>query len=242
MANLEPSASREAAPHGVASHAEVQAFLQDTTFDRYQAIELPYSMRTPGMDRSRSAGLVFRYPLTGKSLLDVGCKYGYFCHEAVKRGVRSAKGIDINPDNIRIAQRIIDLWRRPIAVECLDIMALPAQETYDVVLFLNVIHHLLDPVGAMVRLASITQELLIAELPTPLDRQLKLSKVKRYLLRGFFRETPLVYIDEREYHRVWYFSRAAFDNLFCKQMQLFRRLEWVDSPRKAHRLLVYCWK
>jgi 2-polyprenyl-3-methyl-5-hydroxy-6-metoxy-1,4-benzoquinol methylase len=242
MAHLEPNTQSGDETQAVASRAEVQVFLQYTTFDRYQAIELPYGMQTPGMDRGHSAALVFTYPLDGKSVLDVGCKYGYFCHEALKRGARCVKGIDVNAENIRIAQRIIDLWQRPILVECLDIMALGESDMYDVVLFLNVMHHLLDPVDAMVRLASVTRELLIAELPTPLDTQLKLSKVKRYLLRRFFRDSPLVYIDERVHHRPWYFSRTAFENLFLKQMHLFRRLEFVDSPRKANRLLVYCWK
>jgi SAM-dependent methyltransferase len=242
MANLQPKACTGNEMREVASRAAVQGFLQHTRFDRYQAIELPYGMQTPGMDRGHSAALVFKYPLDWKSVLDVGCKYGYFCHEALKRGAHHVKGIDVNVENIRIAQKIIDLWQRPILVECLDILALSEHAVYDVVLFLNVIHHLLDPVGAMVRLALITRELLIAEIPTPLDTQLKLPKVHRYLLRKFFRQTPLVYIDERVYHRGWYFSRTAFENLFLKQMHLFRRLEFLDSPRKANRLLVYCWK
>ena len=57
---------------------------------RYQKIELPYGMSTGGKDRSATAKAIFPDDLTGKTVLDVGCRYGYFCFEALKRGASRA--------------------------------------------------------------------------------------------------------------------------------------------------------
>ena len=112
---------------------------------------------------------------------------------------------------------------------------------YDVVLFLNVLHHLISPVEAMKNLAQVANELLIVEFPTLLDIQTSMNLISRTIYKIFLSKSPLVYIDSRQYHRVWYFSKKAFVNLFVEQMKLFKKVEFQPSPRKKGRLIAYCW-
>src|SRR5690606_34758076 len=69
----------------VAEKSEVERFLARTDLEAYQRMELPHGLSTGGRDRSRSVEAVFAHPVAGRSVLDVGCKYGFFCHEALLR-------------------------------------------------------------------------------------------------------------------------------------------------------------
>src|SRR4051812_5301551 len=60
----------------------------------YQRLVLPGGQVVPGVDRSDVADRVFPADLTGRSVLDVGCYYGYFLHEAARRGARRAVGVE----------------------------------------------------------------------------------------------------------------------------------------------------
>lgn len=221
---------------------DVKRFLQTTSFDNYQSIELPHGLKTPGMDRSRSAEIIFRNPVKGKSLLDIGCKYGYFCHEAFGRGAEHITGIEIDENNARIATRIAELWGRDISIQCADFMTLDIRETYDVVLFLNVLHHILSPVEALRIIGSVARELAVIEFSTILDDHSRLSVFQKLLIKTFFPTLPLAFIGTERYHKIWYFSRQALHNLLVKQLDLFRKVEFIVSPRKTGRLIAFCWK
>jgi len=221
---------------------EVLQFLEGTKFSRYQSIELPYGLKTPGMNRQKSADLVFRYPVKDKSVLDIGCKYGYFCHEALKRGACEITGVEISDHNASVAKRIAELWNRKIEIRNTDFMSIPDSQKYDVVLFLNVMHHMLSPVLVMKKLNSIAREIVIVEFPTLFDRHTGFSMVKKVLLKTLFDREPIMYMGDKRYHRTWYFSKDAFLNLFKKQLNLFKKIDFENSPRKKGRLIAYCWK
>jgi 2-polyprenyl-3-methyl-5-hydroxy-6-metoxy-1,4-benzoquinol methylase len=226
---------------GVADRAEVERFLAGTKMEAYQRIELPHGLATPGRDRSHSVTEVFRHPVAGKSLLDVGCKHGYFCHEALRRGATRVKGIDIEAENVAITREIARLWNRPIEAELVDFLALP-EEPFDVVLFLNVLHHVLDPVAALRKLAALSRERLVIEFATPFDHQAGFGPIARRLLRPLLESHSLVHLGERSYHRAWYFSGTALERLLVQHLELFRRVELHRSPQWRGRLLAHCWK
>jgi len=226
----------------LASKNEVLRFLRETELSGYQSIELPYGLKTPGMDRIRSADLVFKYSVKDKSVLDVGCKYGYFCHEALKRGAVEVAGVEISEQNVKVAREVVELWNHKIEIRNADFMSIPDSQRYDVVLFLNVMHHILSPVMAMKKLNSIAKKMVIVEFPTLYDTHTKLSKIQTIVLRILFANKPLLFIGDKNYHRTWYFSKNAFVNLFMKQMNLFKKIEFEISPRKKGRLIAYCWR
>jgi predicted nicotinamide N-methyase len=67
------------------TEAQVRKMLAEDDFS-YQNIELPYGLSTGGADRSSTARHIFPDDMTGKTVLDLGSKFGYFCFEALKRG------------------------------------------------------------------------------------------------------------------------------------------------------------
>lgn len=225
----------------VASVEEARGFLDKYQFDGYQSLDLPHGLKIPGRDWSERAESVFRHPVRGKTVLDVGCRYGYFCHQGILRGARRVVGIEGNKEYAAIAKAIVDLWGRNITILCQDLYDIESSVQYDIVLFLNMLHHIINPVGAMKRLAQVTNELLIVEFSTLLDRQTNMSVLSRTLYKIFFSRSPLAYIGSRRYHRTWYFSKDAFNSLFIKQMDLFRKVEFTSSLGKKGRLLAYCW-
>ncbi len=102
------------------SEEQVRDFLSKEKLS-YQNIEMPYGLSTGGDDRSYTCQKIFPDDLTGKTVLDVGCKYGYFCIEAIKRGAKKVVGIDFDRDNIRKARLIADCLGFNITYELFDI-------------------------------------------------------------------------------------------------------------------------
>ena len=224
------------------SKEDVLKFLNETDLKGYQSIELPFGLKTPGMDRSKSADIVFKHLVKDKSVLDIGCKYGYFCHEAILRGASLVNGVEISKTNVEIAKRIVNLWGRDIEIIEGDFLETDINEKYDVVLLLNVLHHLISPVDILKKVSKCANELAIIEFPTILDDHTGLSAIKKGIYRLFFNSFPLIYLGNQKYHRIWYFSKPAFKNLVMDQLSLFKRVKFISSPRKKGRTIAFCWK
>jgi SAM-dependent methyltransferase len=225
----------------IASFDDVKEFLRRNEFDGYMGVDLPHGLKVPGTDLSESANAVFKYPLRGKSVLDVGCRYGYFSHEAMMRGAVKTVGVEMEKGYADIAAEISKLWGRNITILCQDLKDIDDSIHYDVTLLLNLLHHLISPVESMGKLAGITNEMLIVEFATIFSPQTKINFISRILYTLFSSDLPLAYIGSRKYHRTWYFSKSAFINLFVKQMNLFKSIEFQVSPRKKGRMLAYCF-
>lgn len=225
----------------IASISEVKEFLTRAKFGGYQSIELPYGLKTPGMDRTKSANIIFRNSVKDKSVLDIGCKYGFFCHEALLKGAKKVVGIDISQDNVYIAQNIVRLWGRDIEIRLGDFLEMDTSEKFDVVLFLNVLHHMISPVQALQKIGEIAQGIVVIEFSTIFDHHTGFSKIQRICLQSLFKKVPFTFVSDILYHRTWYFTKDSFLNLFVKQLKLFRKTEFIDSPRKKGRLIAFCW-
>lgn len=124
---------------------------------QYQGIELPHGFNTRTYaERSVRDELVkekidfMQWPnLKGKSFLDVGCNIGAFCFDAYNRGASKVVGIDANPNRVKCASEIRDMWghdRRRLQFKAGKIEELGklvgSTPVFDVVLFLSVYHHL----------------------------------------------------------------------------------------------------
>lgn len=234
--------SGERAGAGIASRDEVLRFLAESKIDNYQRIELPHGLVTPGLDRAPSEERALQIDLTGRSLLDLGCKYGYFCHRALLRGATRVVGVDNNPESVRVARRIAELWDREIEFVCGDFLDFEEDERFDVVLFLNMLHHVVDPIVALHKVAALTRELLVVEFATPADRQTRVPRWARWPVAALTRRLPLVYLGNTPGRRIWYPSQQAFANLMTTHLGGFRKLEFEPSPLRRGRLLARCWK
>jgi SAM-dependent methyltransferase len=149
----------------LASPEEVEAFLRTTSFSGYQAVPLPHGRRVPGEDRMASVEAVFGHGIEGGSVLDVGTYYGRFLYEAKARGAARAVGVELDPGRWSIADRIAALHGRTYDVLKGRIEDVELDERFDLVLVLNVLHHVPDPVAVMRRAASLCRGVVIVEFP-----------------------------------------------------------------------------
>jgi SAM-dependent methyltransferase len=114
----------------------------------------------------------FPHGLSGKYCLDIACNEGYFSHLLFRRGA-VVKGIDVRKTNIERARKVqailgYDPQRLVFQVE--DFLSNQDQpDTYDLTLFLGLLYHLENPMGAIRSLHRITRTLCIIE--TQLTRQ-----------------------------------------------------------------------
>jgi tRNA (mo5U34)-methyltransferase len=119
----------------------------------------------------RNAGIVFNMPLTGKTVLDIGCWDGAYSLEATRRGAKRVLGVDHFVWHHAGAgdRRAIELVRQHLAptieVQDIDIPDLSVETVgnFDIVLFCGVFYHLRHPFEALERIARIATECLVLE-------------------------------------------------------------------------------
>lgn len=234
--------------------AEIDEFLASTAFTGYQSVPLPEGRAVPGRDHVQTVEAVFGFDVTGKSVLDVGCYYGRLSLEAVSRGARRAVGLEADPERHAVAQRIAALHGNSYEVRLGRVEDLHKDERFDVILLLNVIHHLTDPVAVLRHLAAICDDTLIVEFPTPGDRamlarllsrgrppagwQRLLARAGSAAYRRVGESLPLVAVGSRQYHQVWYFSPAGFRSLCVVHLGLFKQVIFTRSLNG--RYLAFC--
>lgn len=223
------------------TEAQVRALLAEESLT-YQNIELPYGLSTGGHDRSPTCARIFPADMTGKTVLDVGSKYGYFCFEALRRGAKRAVGLDIDEDSLRKARRLAECLNAPAEFHRLNIEEDEFNEKFDYVLCLNVIHHLKNPLSAIERLAALTGERLVLEVADigPHDRKkLGLSLFQSMVLN----RAPVLYvgrslISDRYSPQTFFIARAALENLLLHQRKSFSHLDVFDSDFKSRYIAI----
>jgi 2-polyprenyl-3-methyl-5-hydroxy-6-metoxy-1,4-benzoquinol methylase len=241
------------------TYQDVRQFVENTAFSGYQQIELPFGMTIPGRDCGKVADIVFPERLDGKSVLDVGCYYGYFVHEALNRGASRAVGVEADAERFAIANEIARLKSNGAGIVYSRAESISLDEQFDIVLLLNVLHHVLDPIAVMLNLASLCRETMVVEfceitdagylqsaLPSSSGQSLAsrlINRLKRLrhtlLMQWAMGNLPLMAVGAREYHRTFYFSRAAFVNLFTVHHKLYSKVEFKPSLRK-YRAFAIC--
>jgi tRNA (mo5U34)-methyltransferase len=107
--------------------------------------------------------------LTGKTVLDVGSFDGYFSFAAERFGASRVAAVDTHAWRRPGARERFEHTRDTLAsrVEDLDVAVLDVSPRtvgkFDVVLFLGALNHMRDPLLALERMASVTNELLVVE-------------------------------------------------------------------------------
>jgi SAM-dependent methyltransferase len=243
--------------HQPAPPEEVEAFLRTTSFSGYQAVPLPHGHRVPGDERAASVELVYGENIAGRTVLDVGTYYGRFLCEAKARGAARVVGIEADPERFSIADQISELHGRTYEVLEGRIEDVDLQERFDLVLVLNVLHHVADPVAVMRRAASLSRDLVVVEFPmadhhgyisdllkrgrpTPRLRDKAMARACSFGLRIAGRRLPLMAVGGDTYHRTFYFNPSAFQNLFMVHHPLFDEISFAASPDWPGRCLARC--
>jgi SAM-dependent methyltransferase len=237
-----------------ASKQEIEAFLKSTHFTGYQSVPLPYDLRVPGSDKREAVDFYLGDRVQGKSVLDVGTYYGLYPCEAISRGAIRAVGIEQDPERYSVAKRISEFHGIRYEIRNANVEQLDGMERFDLVLFLNVLHHVLDPIEAISRLTRLCSDTLLVEFCLPWDYSyLKFIKgedgrvhgrgwamARSILMRLACGGLPIMAIGDREYHRTFYFSPEAFRNLFVLHHKFFESVSFAPSPSSRFRCVAIC--
>lgn len=219
---------------------QVKEILQERKFE-YHRVELPYGLHTPGADRSETRDLVLPRSLKGKSVLDVGSALGYFCFEAEARGANRVVGVELKKTRLRDALLLKDIKGSQVEFIQQDIVSDPIDERFDLILLLNVIHHLAEPFRVMRQLASVTNERLVIEFPTFADSKFRKS-VRLRLPPFLYNRLPLVGVSSMaRADQTFVFTPSAIKRVLLDHERLFDEVDIVRSPM-AGRVLAICRK
>ena len=131
----------------------------------YQQIQLAPDLVTPGNVKSGER-LRFLDPtfIKNKSVLDIGCNEGYYCHWAKKNNAKKVVGIDILERKIEQAKTVSEILQLDLEFFQKSIFDINKNEKYDVVFCFAVLTEIKDILSAIDILKSITNERLYLEL------------------------------------------------------------------------------
>ncbi len=216
----------------------------------YQQIDLPYGMSTSGRDRSQTSDIIFAESIKGKSVLDIGCFLGSFCHEAVRRGANRVVGIDVDEDRLRQARLVADCvgMAKDIEFKLLDIETGNLDEQFDVVLMLNVLHHLRNPLAVLDKVIAQTKERLVLEVASPAS-----LRPKTYLkllgagwwTRRKLEKLPLILVGRdgpvNNNEQKFFFTPLSLQNLLLEHKGCFARLD-TSGYKFKNRFIAIAWK
>jgi tRNA (mo5U34)-methyltransferase len=140
----------------------------------FHQLDLGDGIITPGLTSLEvlraSAEAFFNMPLSGKSVLDIGCFDGFYSYEALRRGAAYVLAADhfMWHSNPRCRQAF-ELARSRIAADLPDIdidvldMTQERVGIFDIVLFAGVLYHMRNPFLAVERVAPLVRETMILE-------------------------------------------------------------------------------
>lgn len=221
---------------------EIEDFLARERLS-YQKIELPFGLSTPGSDRPEMCDRIFG-DVAGKSVLDIGSYLGYFCQEAMRRGASSAHGLEADPEKVRQSNALAQMNALAPTFSAGDVETFDLEQRYDVVLCLNVMHHLFDPIGVLLRLARATRHKLVLEVASinPRDgRKLGLGLLTRHLIGRL----PLLYVahgspaaSKRTNAQKYFFTPESIRTILREHTQLFYEVEIVPSSFKQRFVVI----
>lgn len=207
---------------------------------RYQ--QIPGLPQNNSSDRSYINDHAFAGQVRNSKILDIGSNLGYFCLEAVSRGMKQAVGIETDPENVRKSNeiaRILNLKNITIINGDFETTSFDNQK-FGVILCLNVLHHFFDPISAIRKIISLADDRIVIEfaVPTILDVIRRRISLVSYISS---RSPSIVLGVSRLYtdgSRTFLFSPKAMRVLFDQHHAGFDRVKIQKSPFKGRYVLV----
>lgn len=144
----------------------------------FHSIELAGGVVTSGVKSKATlkaeAALVFKYPVAGKTVLDIGAWDGFFSFEAERLGAADVLSTDSfcwggpgwgTKAGFDFAHLSLRSRCRSLEIDVFDLDP-KASGQFDVVLFLGVFYHLRDPRGGLERAAAMSRDQIVVETVT----------------------------------------------------------------------------
>jgi methionine biosynthesis protein MetW len=149
---------------------------------------------------------LFSYIPEKSRVLDVGCSSGNFGEVLIHEKKCEVIGIDIDkPDVTRAQKKLTAAHVRNIERENVDDLG-----TFDVVIFADVLEHLLDPIGALEKVKKILRPggRIVFSIPNMAH-----ISVRLHLLKGFFEYMPIGVLDRTHLH---YYDEIEVKHIFAE--------------------------
>ncbi len=202
----------------------------------YQNVRLPHGLETGGDDRSETAEAIFPKRLDGKSVFDLGCRYGFFCFFAEDRGAETTVGAEIDAEYVRKCTLLAEMKQSGAAFERFDIETDQFSRQFDYVLCLNVLHHLRNPLSALEKLIHATRETLVLETAGFHRRDRRKNKVSAWMALVLSR-LPLFYI-ARNSAQTFFITVPALQALLLEKRADFARVDVIKAGHKGRPILL----
>lgn len=112
----------------------------------YQDIELPTGLAVEGYSESEKTWkrILSMVDFFNKSVLDIGSFHGFFSFKAEDKGAAKVVGIEKNKNAFEVAKKIALLKNSKAFFVIGDIVQYKSNYIYDIVLVLNILHHVSD--------------------------------------------------------------------------------------------------
>lgn len=200
----------------------------------------------PLWEQRRYSDVIFKHPVVGKSVLDIGAWDGYFSFEAEKRGASRVLATDHfcwsgpgwgTKDGFNHVHRVTGSKVESLDVDVFDLDP-EKHGTFDVTMLLGVIYHLTDPFGGLKKAASVTGDCLIVETHTDMNNTRK--PVMRYYLGSELNGDPTNF---------WGPNRLCLENML-RELGFTRFDSWFYPSAKRRwlpwnqrgRLIMHAWR
>ena len=192
-----------------------------------------------GSARSATLSQVLQMPLAGKRVLDVGCAEGAAALSAYRMGARVTA---IEPWKKRFdeARLIAESLDADIDLRNLYLEELAEPDnSYDVVMALNVIHHQPDPLAFIDQLSRLTSEYLVLEYPSLSDARFRST----FDFAGELPDDlPLFGLSTADQDQTFVFSPAGLTRYLVDTVATFTEHESFSSPKSNRWITIFSGK
>lgn len=197
--------------------------------------------REDGTAASRAATLsvALRMPVARKRVLDVGCAEGAAALSAERMGAE-VTAIEPRTRRFNQARAIAESLGSRIDFRNVSLTDVhDPSDSYDVVLALNVIHHVADPFAFLDRLAELTSSHLVLEYPGPNDRKFKATLGQDAAIDE---DLPLVGVSTAAKGQTFVFAPASLERYLTDTTAVFDTHELRHSPIAGRWVSVFSGK
>jgi 2-polyprenyl-3-methyl-5-hydroxy-6-metoxy-1,4-benzoquinol methylase len=177
--------------------------------------------------------------LAGKKVLDIGCAEGAVALSAARMGAR-VTGIEPRARRLALARKAAEVTDADVDLRHMMLDDLGAKSgAFDVVLALNVAHHVPNPFAFLDRAADLTSSHLVLEYPG-LDDEKFLSTLDS--TEGLSDQQPLIGVSTRAQDQTFVFTPAGLERYFLDTVQTFEHHRVVASPMPNRWISVFSGK
>ena len=210
---------------------------EDLCADGHPAPDLDLGSRTyqadyregaSGSMRSLTLQRALTMPLAGRRVLDIGCAEGAAALSAARMGAE-VTGLEPRRGRLKKALTISRALGTPIELHNMILDEYDgARGSFDVVLALNVIHHVNDPFAFLDRAARLTRSHLVLEYPGLGDRKFGATVPGKDVPSD---ELPLIAVSlPGEQDQTYVYSPASLERYLVDNLGVFGRHEVIESP------------